>query len=71
MLAQAAGAPLVFWFLGGADPSLPSFKEWAESGRMPEDIPSNHSPHFAPTIQPTLSLGTEALVTAAREYLAK
>ncbi|WP_461164607.1 amidohydrolase [Arthrobacter sp. R4-81] len=69
MLAQAADAPLVFWFLGGADPSLSSFKDWAQSGRMPEDIPSNHSPYFAPCIQPTLSLGTEALVTAAREYL--
>ncbi|WP_017200727.1 amidohydrolase [Arthrobacter sp. M2012083] len=67
-LAKAAGAPLVFWFLGGAEPSL--FKEWATTGRLPEDIPSNHSPYFAPVIQPTLARGTEALVTAAREYLA-
>ncbi|MFP3578864.1 amidohydrolase [Arthrobacter sp. SIMBA_036] len=67
-LAKGAGAPLVFWFLGGADPAL--FQEWATTGRLPEDIPSNHSPHFAPVIEPTLTHGTEALVTAAREFLA-
>lgn len=67
-LAKAAGAPLVFWFLGGAEPAL--FKEFATTGRLPEDIPSNHSPYFAPIIQPTLTRGTEALVTAAREFLA-
>ncbi|MFE4197564.1 amidohydrolase [Paenarthrobacter sp. NPDC056912] len=66
-LATAAGAPLVFWFLGGVDAS--HFKDWAETGRFPEDIPSNHSPYFAPIIQPTLAAGTEALVTAAREFL--
>jgi amidohydrolase len=66
-LAKAAGAPLVFWFLGGAEPEL--FKEFATTGRLPEDIPSNHSPYFAPVIEPTLSRGTEALVTAAREFL--
>ncbi|MGA8791030.1 MAG: amidohydrolase [Paenarthrobacter sp.] len=68
VLATAAGAPLVFWFLGGAEPAL--FKEFASTGRLPEDIPSNHSPYFAPVIQPTLTRGTEALVTAAREFLA-
>ncbi|UOD82121.1 amidohydrolase [Paenarthrobacter ureafaciens] len=68
MLATAAGAPLVFWFLGGIEPHYA--KEFAESGRLPEDVPSNHSPYFAPVIQPTLTLGTEALVTAAREFLA-
>ncbi|ASN19132.1 amidohydrolase [Arthrobacter sp. YN] len=68
VLAKAAGAPLVFWFLGGAEPAL--FKEFASTGRLPEDIPSNHSPYFAPVIQPTLTRGTEALVAAAREFLA-
>ncbi|HKU35493.1 MAG TPA: amidohydrolase [Paenarthrobacter sp.] len=68
LLATAAGAPLVFWFLGGIEPSLA--KEFIEQGRLPEDTPSNHSPYFAPVVQPTLSIGTEALVTAAREFLA-
>ncbi|MFK0004220.1 amidohydrolase [Paenarthrobacter sp. NPDC090522] len=68
MLATAAGAPLVFWFLGGIEPHFA--KEFAEKGRLPEDVPSNHSPYFAPVIQPTLGIGTDALVTAAREFLA-
>ncbi|MDR6986206.1 hippurate hydrolase [Paenarthrobacter nitroguajacolicus] len=66
-LAKAADAPLVFWFLGGAEPAL--FAEFATTGRLPEDIPSNHSPYFAPIIHPTLAKGSEALVTAAREFL--
>lgn len=68
VLATAAGVPLVFWFLGGMDPA--AFGTWAATGRMPDDIPSNHSPLFAPGIQPTLDAGVHALVTAAREWLA-
>lgn len=67
VLATAAGAPLVYWFLGGSDPAL--FGDALKTGRMPEDVPSNHSPHFAPVIEPTLEVGVTALVTAAREWL--
>jgi amidohydrolase len=67
VLATAAEAPLVYWFLGGSDPAL--FGDALKTGRMPEDIPSNHSPHFAPLIEPTLEVGTAALVGAAREWL--
>lgn len=67
VLATAAGAPLVYWFLGGSDPSL--FGDALATGRMPDDIPSNHSPHFAPLIEPTLEVGVAALVAAAREWL--
>lgn len=67
VLATSAGVPLVYWFLGGADPSLA--QAWAATGRLPEDIPSNHSPRFAPRIQPTLSVGVGALAAAAREWL--
>jgi len=35
-----------------------------------EDIPVNHSPLFAPVIQPTLDTGTKALVAAAPAWLA-
>lgn len=69
VLATAAGVPLVYWLLGGADPDL--FKDFAATGRIPEGIPSNHSPHFAPLIQPTLGVGIEALVTAARVWLVR
>lgn len=62
------GAPLVYWFLGGADPAL--FGDALATGRMPDDLPSNHSPHFAPLIEPTLEIGVAALVAAAREWLA-
>ncbi|WP_350347682.1 amidohydrolase [Agromyces sp. G08B096] len=67
VLATAAGAPLVYWFLGGFDPAM--FADALRTGRLPEDVPSNHSPHFAPLIEPTLSTGVAALVAAAREWL--
>lgn len=40
----------------------------AATGRMPEDVLSNHSPHVASLIEPTLSAGVTAFV-AAREWL--
>lgn len=67
LLATAAGAPLVYWILGGAD--APSFMAAAAAGTLDRDVPSNHSPHFAPVIEPTLTRGVEALVTAARVWL--
>lgn len=67
VLATAAGVPLVYWFLGGSDPSL--FGDALTTGRMPEDLPSNHSPYFAPLIEPTLEVGVSTLVAAAREWL--
>ena len=65
-LASAAGVPLVYWFIGGLDHAL--FPDLA-SGKMPNNLPSNHSPFFAPVLEPTLSRGVAALVTAAREFL--
>ncbi len=67
VLATAAGAPLVYWFLGGFDPAL--FGDALKTGRLPDDVPSNHSPFFAPVPQPTLAAGAQALVVAAREWL--
>jgi amidohydrolase len=67
LLATAANAPLVYWILGGAHPE--SYLVAANAGTTDRDIPSNHSPRFAPEIQPTLDRGVEALVTAAREWL--
>ena len=32
-------------------------------------VAMNHSPEFAPDIEPTLTTGVEALVVAAREWL--
>ena len=39
------------------------------AGTMARDIPSNHSPRFAPLIQPTLDTGVAALVTAAATWM--
>ena len=66
--ARESGAPLVFWFWGGADPE--AFAAAYAAGTVERDIPTNHSPYFAPVLQPTLSHGVDALVVAAREFLA-
>ena len=66
-LATAAGVPIVYWLLGGLDPAL--FTKGLANGTTDADIPSNHSPHFAPLPHPTLEVGVQALVTAAREWL--
>lgn len=70
ILAVAAGVPCVYWILGGADPVLfagaatPAALTTAMAG-----VPSNHSPGYAPVVEPTLTLGVAALVAAAKEWL--
>ncbi|MFE6736100.1 amidohydrolase [Microbacterium sp. NPDC057650] len=66
--ARDAGVPLVFWFWGGIDPA--KFAAAAQNGTIERDIPTNHSPFFAPVPHPTIEVGVDALVTAAREFLA-
>ena len=65
--ARDAGVPLVFWFWGGIDPQ--KFAEATAAGTVERDIPTNHSPFFAPVLQPTLDRGVDALVVAAKEFL--
>lgn len=70
VLAEAAGAPLAFWILGGADPALfKSATSIAELQRIVGELPSNHSPFFAPVITPTLQIGVAALLSAAKAWL--
>ncbi len=70
--ATAAGAPGVYWLLGGADPTLAEgVKDGTELERIMSDHPSNHSPLYAPVIRPTLEIGVGALVAAAKEWLAE
>jgi amidohydrolase len=64
----ASGAPSVFWFFGGGDPEAYASAE--RDGRLAEDIPSNHSPRYAPVIDPTLRTGVAAVVVAALAWLA-
>lgn len=67
VLATAAGAPCMYWLLGGTDPA--TFAAAYAAGTMARDIPSNHSPQFAPLIQPTLDTGVVALVSAATTWM--
>lgn len=66
---DAFGTPYTFWGIGGIDPE--KYERARKAGRIAQDIPVNHSEFFAPVIEPTLSVGTEALVVAAMTYLAK
>ncbi len=65
--ARDAGVPLVFWFWGGVDPAR--YAAALAGGTLDSDIPTNHSPFFAPEIHPTIEVGVTALSAAAREFL--
>lgn len=68
--AVRAGAPCVYWLLGGSDPAaFDGCTTLAEIRDRAATLPSNHSPRFAPVVEPTLSLGVAALVAATREWL--
>jgi amidohydrolase len=70
LFASAAGAPCVYWLLGGADPAgFDGATTIGEIAARSRDVPSNHSPMFAPVIEPTLSTGIGALTAAARIWL--
>ncbi|HEX6758620.1 MAG TPA: amidohydrolase [Propionibacteriaceae bacterium] len=56
-IPDAFGTPYTYWGVGGFPPD--------------QAAPPNHSPSFAPQIQPTLNAGTEAVVVAAMAYLGK
>ena len=71
VLATAAGAPCAYWLLGGADPALFANITSIEEARVIVDgLPSNHSPLFAPVVEPTIRTGVTALTCAARAWLA-
>jgi hippurate hydrolase len=60
------GVPYVFWFVGGTDPK--DFARAKAEGTI-NKIPSNHSPRFAPVLDPTLKTGLQAMLTAASAWL--
>jgi hippurate hydrolase len=70
LLASGSGAPCVFWLLGGADPAPFAAVRTAEDmATVVAEQPSNHSPFYAPVMEPTLRIGVAALVAAARTWL--
>jgi hypothetical protein len=58
--------PSVYWIVGGIDPQ--KYAEAERTGSLNE-LPSNHSPEFAPVINPTLRTGVEAMLAAAGAWL--
>lgn len=68
-IPDAFGVPYTYWLLGGADPA--TYQAAVKSGTVARDIPANHSPFFAPVMDPTLSVGVQAHVVAALSYLGR
>jgi amidohydrolase len=70
LLATAVGAPCAYWFFGGSEPALFAGVTSVEEARdIVDGLPSNHSPLFAPVIDPTIRTGITALTAAARAWL--
>jgi hippurate hydrolase len=67
-IPRALGVPYTYWGIGGVDE-----RQWreADAAGAISQIPANHSPQFAPVIQPTLRTGAAAIVVAALAWLAR
>jgi hypothetical protein len=58
--------------VGGTGVVGPGLYQRAEkAGRIAQDVPTNHSPKFAPVLHPTLETGIQALTTASLSYLGR
>ncbi|CEL04486.1 Putative Metal-dependent amidase/aminoacylase/carboxypeptidase [Aspergillus calidoustus] len=66
LLATAAGAPYVMWTFGGVDAKI-----WDEAVQKEavNELPSNHSPFFAPVVEPTLATAVDAMAVGALTFL--
>jgi hypothetical protein len=62
------GRPSCFFLYGGTDPEL--YSKLEKEGKLTE-MPGNHSPFFAPVVQPTLSVGFEGYAVSALTFLGK
>ena len=60
----ARGIPSAFFRLGAADP-----QKFAQAAATGEELPSNHSPLFAPDVDPALRTGIAAEVVMLRNLL--
>jgi len=58
------GIPSLYFSLGGADPA-----KFAEAEKGGTRLPSNHSPFFAPNVEPSLRTGITAEVAVLRYLL--
>lgn len=67
VLGDAIGVPSCFWFVGGTDPD--TYHAAEERGSLEEDVPSNHSPFFAPAPEPTLPRMVQAAAVSTLAFL--
>ncbi|KAK5938284.1 hypothetical protein PMZ80_009254 [Knufia obscura] len=67
-LGSEIGKPYCFWFFGGVDGE--EYERHVREGTTNE-IASNHSPFFAPCLQPTLRTGVEGMVVGALTFVGK
>ena len=68
ILGSVIGRPYCFWFFGGHEED--TYNDMMKKGKGNE-MPVNHSPYFAPVIQPTLKTGVDAMVVAALTFVGK
>ncbi len=68
-IPAALGTPYSYWAVGCIDPTR--YRAAVKAGRVAQDIAVNHSASFAPVIQPTLDVGTQAMVVAALAWLGR
>ncbi|THD58779.1 amidohydrolase [Phenylobacterium sp.] len=59
-----AGVPSLYWSLGGVDPKVVA--DYRAKGQEP---PGNHTPQFAPTPEPSIKTGVEAMTLAVLNVL--
>ncbi|MBT2414551.1 amidohydrolase [Streptomyces sp. ISL-12] len=67
-IPAAFGVPYTYWGIGGIAPQ--AYARAERRGTLRQDVPSNHSPRFAPVPQPTLDTGVRALTVGALAWLA-
>lgn len=68
ILGTCRDRPCSFWFFGGTDAQV--LDEATRRGTVDQDVPVNHSPFFAPVIQPTMQRGVDAMTLAALTFFA-
>lgn len=66
-IPDAFGIPYAYWFIGSV--ASEKYQQAVQQGTVAQDIPANHSPFFAPAIDPTLEIGIQTQVVAALAYL--
>lgn len=68
LLGSAIEKPYCFWFFGGIDEKI--WDDLEKKGKLNE-VPVNHSPFFAPALEPSLKTGVEAMCVAALAFVGK